>query len=83
MTSNEKRFVAALLGLAKEEFSNHTCTDLSKNILNILSKEEREKLEIEYEELSGQKYDPDIPSTDDWVWMIIFARKLEEEAKEE
>lgn len=82
MTPNEKRFVAALLGLAKEEFSNHTCTDLPKNILNILSKEERQKLEYEFEKWNSnlEDYDPNNSITEDWLWMIIFARKLEEEA---
>jgi len=85
MTKKEKRFVARLLNIASDTFSNHRCNDLPKDLETYFTKEELAKLNLK---LNQWNEGTDTPKEDahlehyDWLAMSYFAHVLEEEGKE-
>lgn len=85
MNYREKRFVAALLELAGEQFSNHGCNDLPEEVVNLLTPLDREYLQLAWHKWNGDisEYEKDCFFTLDWLWMQYFADLLRQEADAE
>ncbi|HWY33966.1 MAG TPA: hypothetical protein VNX68_04925 [Nitrosopumilaceae archaeon] len=89
MTKKEKLFLAELLEMASDEFSNHTCNDMPEELLKNFTDKEKESLIKEYHEYNGDPEEIENSTSDllledfdcmpDWSWMSFFAYKLKEE----
>lgn len=78
MTKAQLKLTAALLDLASEQFSNHGCNDLQKELVELLSQKEWDKLNQEYHNWNGdpEEYRPGTILNCDWAWMSFMAEKL-------
>lgn len=85
MNYREKRFVAALLDMAGDEFSNHGCNDLQKDIVGLLDSHDKDALQLAYHVWNGdpEDYSPGRFFEQDWIWMNYFADVLRQEADQE
>ena len=83
MTRKENTFIAKLLRMAANEFSNHGCNDLDSDLEDIFSKEEWIVLMKKYHDYNGDpkeftgKFESSL--LQDWIWMRYFANVLEKE----
>lgn len=83
LTKPECKILSVLLDLAADNFSNHGCNDLSDDITDALTKEEKLTLLKEY---ATWDYDPDrfdgeptasnFDRLPDWILMRFFSEKL-------
>ncbi len=77
-TPKELALAGRLLELASQEFSNHGCNDLSKEVWGDLTKEERQSIIMEYYLTNGEPEEADENRDDieDWVLMLHLANQL-------
>lgn len=78
MTANEKRLAVYFLKQASDEYANHGCNDLSREVLAMLSASEKAQFAKEYGEWNG---DPEnerkFEHLGDSSVMAFLAHKLE------
>lgn len=74
-TKKERRLIAHLLEMASNEFANHGCNDLDKDIFKGWSEDEIEALRKEYCEHNQLEYHSGayIP---DWGLMKYYSEKM-------
>ena len=85
MTKKEKCFVAKLLKMASDRFSNHICNDLPKDMREYFTNEEWADINLKAAQHNEHTDTPkDITELKwyDWYCMTYFANMLEEEGKE-
>jgi len=84
LSDKEAKFIAILLDMAKDEFANHGCNDLSDELRNFFTKEEQDKLNRDMHNWNGdpEEYRRGEPLMNyDWLWMSFFAGKLRGEIR--
>ena len=85
MNKKEKLFVAKLLRMAANEFSNHGCNDLPEECEKLFTKKEWTKMMKDYHEWNGdpEEFEGGFEShmLMDWLWMDYFANILETEVE--
>lgn len=83
MTDKEKMLAGKLLEMASDEFSNHGCNDLPKELERLLTQEEWDRLNKEMHDWNGdpEEYRPGQVMSYDWLWMSFLGAKLRGEVK--
>lgn len=78
MNSKETDLAVAMLLMASDEFSNHSCNDVDEKLFKKWSKEERIKFVKEYWDWVGEpeNYDEDYLELGDSMLMEFLAYKL-------
>jgi len=79
LTNAEVRLAVAWLKLAAQEFSRHSCNDIPKEILDLLTKEEWDNLERRFQiyNKTPNEYIPGKITHCDGAWMHFLAKRLE------
>jgi len=78
MTVQEIQLTAKLLDLAADTFSNHGCNDVSEEMYEGWTKEQRQALVKEFHEWNGdpEEYDPEFLHLGDSSLIAFFAAKI-------
>jgi hypothetical protein len=78
LSKPEIKLASAWMIKAGDEFSNHGCNDIPSDILALLTKEEWDNLEKQFQKFNGtpEEYEPGRITQCDAAWMSYLAKRL-------